>query len=371
MREQIRLPLLSRVPTWAWVMIDAGIALVFAASFIGLAASRSLSGSDVLDYGAALATSLPVAVRRLWPRSVFVIVLLGGLGMREFLIPHADLLCLPLALYTLATRSRAVLSLLVAGVVAMQGVVELPLSAVVRDRLGLVLAILAASWAAGTAVRQRRLYTEQLAAQAEERARAEAMAERLRIARELHDLIGHSLSTIAVQAGVAGHVGGAEEMGHTLASIEETSRSALRETRQLLGVLRKDGESGSRAELAPAPGLADLDALVTRTRAANLEVKLQINGDVGGEMGPTVYRIVQEALTNVLKHAGAHHVLVRIERQEDGLTVEVTDDGTQGRTQPYGHGLTGLCERVQLYGGEFEAGARPVRGFRVMARLPL
>jgi signal transduction histidine kinase len=156
-------------------------------------------------------------------------------------------------------------------------------------------------------------------------------------------------------------------MSRTLASIEETSRSALRETRQLLGVLREDGE----AELAPAPGLADLDALVDRTRAAGLEVEMKINGGVGGEMEPTVYRIVQEALTNVLKHAGARHVLVRIERQADGLTVQVTDDGTRGRAQPYGHGLTGLRERVHLFGGEFEAGARPVRGFRVMARLPL
>ncbi|WP_433221497.1 sensor histidine kinase [Microtetraspora malaysiensis] len=366
MREQVRLPLLSRVPAWVWVTIDAGIALVFAASFIGLASSRNLSEPDVMDYGAALVTSLPVAVRRLWPRTVFVLVLLGGLGMREFLIPHADLLCLPLALYTLATRSKAVLALLVAGAATAQGVVELPLSAVVRDRLGLVLAILVASWAAGTAVRQRRLYAEQLAAQAEERARAEAVAERLRIARELHDVIGHGLSTISVQAGVAGHLGGAEEMSHALASIEETSRSALRETRRLLGVLREDGE----AELAPAPGLADLGPLVARTRAAGLEVELEINGDVGEEMALTVYRIVQEALTNVLKHAGARYALVRIERQEDELTVEVTDDGTRGQAGPYGHGLTGLRERVHIFGGEFEAGARPGHGFRVMARLP-
>ncbi|TDE33531.1 sensor histidine kinase [Nonomuraea mesophila] len=373
MHGQIRPPLLARVPAWAWLAIDTGIALFFAASFLGLASSRNLSEPDVVDYAAALATSLPVAVRRLWPRSVFVIVLLGGLGMREFLDPTADALCLPLVLYTLATRSKAALPLLVAGVVTIQGVVtvqgvaDLPLSVVVRDRLGLVLAILAASWAFGTAVRQRRLYTEQVAAQAEERARAEAMAERLRIARELHDVIGHGLSTIAVQAGVAGHVGRTEEMGRALASIEETSRSALRETRQLLGVLREEGE----AELAPGPGLADLDALAARTRAAGLEVELRIGGEVGGEMEPTVYRIVQEALTNVLKHAGARHVLVRIERQADGLTVEVTDDGTRGRAQPYGHGLTGLRERVHLFGGEFEAGARPVRGFRVRARLPL
>ncbi|MEV4363135.1 sensor histidine kinase [Nonomuraea sp. NPDC049625] len=367
MREQIRLPLLSRVPAWIWVTIDAGVALFFAAAFVGLTASRNPSAPDALDYAAALATGLPVAVRRLWPRAVFLIVLVGGLGMREFFMPHADLLCLPLVLYTLATRGRAVVALLVAAAVAAQGVLAPPLTAVVRDRLGLVLAIMVAAWAAGTAVRQRRRYTEQLAAQAEEWARAEAMAERLRIARELHDVIGHGLGTIAVQAGVAGLLGGTEEMRGALTSIEETSRSALRETRRLLGVLREDGE----AELAPAPGLADLGALAERTRAAGLEVELTIDGEVDGEMELTVYRIVQEALTNVLKHAGARHVRVRVERQGDGLVVEVVDDGPRGQARPYGHGLTGLRERVRVFGGEFEAGARPLRGFRVMARLPL
>ncbi|WP_176993474.1 sensor histidine kinase [Nonomuraea jiangxiensis] len=368
MREQIRPPLLSRIPTWTWVTIDTVVAVVLAASFVGLATSRNDTPPDVIDYAAALATSLPVAVRRLWPRAVFVVVLIGGLGMREFLDPHADPFCLPLALYTLATRRQAVVALVAAATVGVQGVVELPLTAGVRDDLGLLLAILVASWAVGTAVRQRRRYTERLAAHAEERARAEAAEERLRIARELHDVIGHSLSTIAVQAGVAGHVEGAEEMRLTLASIEETSRSALRETRRLLGVLREDGH----AERAPAPRLADLDTLVERTTAAGLRVELVIEGTVGEELEPTVYRIVQEALTNVLKHAGARHARVRIERQEDGLLVEVTDDGTRAQARPYGHGLTGLRERVHLFGGEFEAGAHPPRaGFRVMARLPL
>ncbi|MGW2161255.1 sensor histidine kinase [Nonomuraea sp. NPDC001699] len=367
MRQQIRPPLLSRVPAWGWISVDTAVALIVTLAYAGLTWSRNPSEPGVPDLVAALAAGLPVAVRRLWPGPVFVVVLLGGLGMREFLLPHAELLCLPLALYTLATRNRAVLPLLVACAVAVQGVAVVPLTDAVRDRLGLALAILLAAWAAGTAVRQRNLYTGQLAAQAEERARAEAVAERLRIARELHDVIGHSLSTIAVQAGVAGHLGEAEEMGRTLASIEETSRSALRETRQLLGVLREDGE----AELAPAPGLADLGTLVARTRAAGLEVELSIDGAVDGEMEPTVYRIVQEALTNVLKHAGARHAVVRVERRADELTVEVTDDGTRGRARPDGHGLTGLRERVRVFGGEFEAGARPVRGFRVRARLPL
>ncbi|WP_156325838.1 sensor histidine kinase [Nonomuraea sp. SBT364] len=387
MREEIRPPLLSRVPARAWLSLDAGVAVFLAATFLGLASTRNTMAPDPLDYVAALATSLPIAVRRLRPQAVFLVVLAGGLGMREFLIPHADLLCLPLALYTVATRNRALVPLAAAVAVGLQGVVELPVTAEVPGQLALVLAILVASWAVGTTVRQRRVYTERLAVHAEEQARAEAAEERLRIARELHDVIGHSLSTIAVQAGVAGHVGAVGEMSRALSSIEETSRSALRETRRLLGLLRDDDE----AELARAPGLADLDVLVRRAEATGLEVELAIDGKVKGEMELTVYRIVQEALTNVVKHADARHVDVRIERLEGELIVKVVDDGMHrparpnahaqrqghaqgqghGQGQEYGHGLTGLHERVRVFGGEFTAGAHPPGGFQVMARLPL
>ncbi|GAA1720536.1 histidine kinase [Nonomuraea bangladeshensis] len=366
-RDQPRLPLLSRIPDWAWVSLDTVVALLLAAGFLGLVHTRNSAPPDALDFTVALATSLPVAVRRLWPRAVFVIVLAGGLGMREFLIPQADPFGLPLVLYTLATRSRAVPPLLVAVAVTAQGVVEFPLRGQVLDQLGLVLAIVVAAWTTGTAVRQRRLYTEQLAAKAEERARAEAARERLRMARELHDVIGHSLSTIAVQAGVERHVGDAGEMSRALASIEQTSRSALRETRRLLGVLREDGP----ADLTPAPGLGDLDDLLARTRAAGLEVELRLDGEVRGEMELTVYRIVQESLTNVLKHAGTRKATVLIERRQEELVVEITDDGGNARERPHGHGLTGLRERVRMFGGEFEAGVRTAGGFRVRARLPL
>ncbi|MCF6473184.1 sensor histidine kinase [Nonomuraea sp. MG754425] len=367
MRDQPRLPLLSRLPGWAWVSLDTVVALLLAAGFLGLIHTRNPAPPGVLDFTVALAASLPLAVRRLWPRAVFVVVLIGGLGMREFLIPQADPFGLPLVLYTLATRSKAVPALVAAVAVTLQGVVEFPLRGQFLDQLGLVPAIVLAAWTTGTAVRQRRLYTEQLAAQAEERARAEAAKERLRIARELHDVIGHSLSTIAVQAGIERHVGDAAQMRRTLGSIEETSRSALRETRRLLGVLREDGP----ADLAPAPGFDDLDDLLAGTRAAGLEVELRLDGEVRGEMELTVYRIVQEALTNVLRHAGAERATVLIERQEERLVVEITDDGANARERPYGHGLNGLRERVRVFGGEFEAGVRPVRGFRVRARLPL
>ncbi|MEV4569456.1 sensor histidine kinase [Nonomuraea sp. NPDC049419] len=367
MRDQPRLPLLSRIPDLVWVSVDTVVALLLAAGFLGLIHWRNPAPPGLLDFAVALATSLPLAVRRLWPRAVFAVVLAGGLGMQEFLIPHADPFGLPLVLYTLATRRKAVPELLVAVAVTLHGVVELPLGSLSLDQVGLVPAIVVAAWSTGTAVRQRRLYTEQLAAQTEERARAEAARERLRIARELHDVIGHSLSTIAVQAGVERHVGDPEEMRCTLGSIEETSRSALRETRRLLGVLRDDGP----ADLTPAPGLADLGDLIAKTRAAGLEVELRVNGEVQGEMELTLYRIVQEALTNVLRHAEAGRATVLIERRDEELVVEVTDDGRNARERPYGHGLTGLRERVRTLGGEFEAGVRPVRGFQVRARLPL
>ncbi|MGW0483750.1 sensor histidine kinase [Nonomuraea sp. NPDC003214] len=366
MREDLRPPLLSRVPERAWLCLDAGVAVFFAAAFVGLASSRGSVAPDVFDYAAALATTLPIAVRRLWPRAVFLVVLAAGLGMREFLLPHADLLCLPLALYTVAARHRAAVPLVAAVAVGWQGVAELPVTDTVLEQLALVAAILVASWAVGTTVRQRRVYTERLTQHAEQRARAQAAEERLRIARELHDVVGHSLSTIAVQAGVAGHVGIEGEMSRALHSIEETSRSALRETGRLLGVLRDD----DGAELAPVPGLADLGVLVRRAEATGLEVDLAIDGKVNGEMELTVYRIVQEALTNVVRHADAQHVDVRIQRQEGGLVVEVVDDGRHRPVRPYGHGLTGLRERVRVFGGEFAAGAHAPGGFRVMARLP-
>jgi signal transduction histidine kinase len=222
--------------------------------------------------------------------------------------------------------------------------------------------------------RAHRLETER-----EEQARRAVTEERLRIARELHDVVAHSMSVIAVQSGVGHHVldSQPEEARRALAAIETTSRAALTEMRRLLGVLRQDGEP--RGALTPAPGLTDLPFLLDQVREAGLTVSLTMLGDVPEASAPvdlTTYRIVQEALTNILKHGG-HTAQVRIDHSESGLYVEVLNEGWPRGSRPtqsklhMGHGLIGMRERVAVFGGQFSAGPRPGGGFRVAVHLPL
>jgi signal transduction histidine kinase len=246
--------------------------------------------------------------------------------------------------------------------------------------------ILGAAWLLGHFVGDRRAYTTQLERTAElERARAElarrAVAEeRLRLARELHDVVAHSISVIAVQSGVGAHVASSqpEEAAKALAAIEVTSRAALTELRRLLGVLRQEGEP--QGDLAPVPGLTDLKSLLAEVAKAGLGVRLRVEGtpwQLPAGLDLSAYRIVQEALTNVVKHAGEARAQVTIGYRDQEITIEVTDDG-RGVTAPagdgrvnVGHGLIGMRERVQLFGGDLEAGPQPGGGFRVAARLPL
>jgi signal transduction histidine kinase len=213
----------------------------------------------------------------------------------------------------------------------------------------------------------------------EDRARRAVTEERLRIARELHDVVAHSMSVIAVQSGVGHHVLDTqpEEARRALAAIETTSRAALIEMRRLLGVLRQEGEP--RAALAPAPGLADLPFLLEQVTQAGLDVTLTMLGEVPQVSAPvdlTTYRIVQEALTNILKHGGPT-AQVRITYSEAEVYVEVLDDGRPRAPRPaaarsdLGHGLIGMRERVAVFGGRLSAGTRPGGGYRVAAHLPL
>jgi signal transduction histidine kinase len=240
-------------------------------------------------------------------------------------------------------------------------------------------ALYATAYFVGSTIRNRRLYAENLEARAEtlERERDEeaerAVAhERLRIAQELHD-VAHSMGVIAVQAGVGAHVIDSDptEAKKSLEAIARTSRSTLTEIRRMLGVLRED----EGAQYAPAPGLADLDRLVREVSGAGVAIEVEADGernDLPPGVDFTAYRIMQEALTNVLKHAGPARVQIHIDYEPDALAFEVSDDGrgVNGRSNGGGHGLMGMRERVAVYGGAFEAGPRPGGGFRVRARLP-
>jgi signal transduction histidine kinase len=241
--------------------------------------------------------------------------------------------------------------------------------------------VFAAAYLFGSTMRNRRLYAEELEARANsiERQRTEETKrvlseERLRIAQELHDVVAHSMGVIAVQAGVGAHVIDTEpgEAKKALEAISQTSRATLTEIRRLLGVLRED----QGASYEPAPGLADLDRLVRDMAGAGLETHVCVEG-TATELPPgadfTAYRIVQEALTNVLKHAGPAQATIVVGYEPDALRLEVLDDGlgaVNGRGGPGGHGLLGMRERVGVYGGTFEAGPRIGGGYRVAVRLP-
>jgi signal transduction histidine kinase len=247
--------------------------------------------------------------------------------------------------------------------------------------------IIGAAWLLGYFAHNYRAYaarleerTAELELAREELARRAVTEERLRLARELHDVVAHAMSVIAVQSGVGAHVADTQpkEAAKALAAIEVTSRAALTELRRLLGVLRRDSEP--QGDLAPVPGLADLDSLLAEVAKAGLAVRLRVEGTpspLPAGVDLSAYRIVQEALTNVVKHAGPARAQVVVGYRDQDVTVEVTDDGRgvgaptgDGRAM-VGHGLIGMRERVAAFGGDLEVGPGPDGGFRVAARLPL
>jgi signal transduction histidine kinase len=239
---------------------------------------------------------------------------------------------------------------------------------------------LAAFLLAGVLVRARRQGALLAAWNAAVQRRAEqaAAAERARIARELHDIVAHHLSVVVLHAAGARAAGGADPA--TLSEIEDSGRRALTETRRLFGVLRDPDEETGRA---PQPGIGELPALAGSLRAAGLEVGLSIDGDhtaLPPAVNVSAYRIVQEALTNVLKHAGPARAEVTVSCADSAVTVEVTDDGLGNPAPPAvpgeeevrgGQGLAGMRERVAVFGGDLRAGPRPGGGFTVCARLPV
>jgi signal transduction histidine kinase len=345
-----------------------------------------------------LAQTIPLAWRRRAP--VLVLVVLTAAELTNLLLRYPPTLAglgAGVALYTVAVHSTLARSLQVAFAYGLYGVVygilfERWYDDVTWQDWVTSYALLAAAWGLGELQRRRRLATarlEQLNAQLQRerdlKARWAVAEERARIARELHDVVAHSVSVMVVQAGAARRLvdGDPAQARQALTSIESTGRQALAEMRRLVGVMRHDGEARPEEAadaLAPQPGLADLDALVSRARDAGLEVELQVEGaprPLAAGVDLSAYRIVQEALTNCLKHAGAAKAIVHLCYGREDLELQVLDDGRgvvglrdAGRENG-GHGLIGMRERVAVFGGNLDVGPRPGGGFKVDARLPL
>jgi signal transduction histidine kinase len=242
--------------------------------------------------------------------------------------------------------------------------------------LSAVAAWLLVVFGVGEAVRIRRLRAAEAARLQEEEAKLQASDERLRIARELHDVLAHNISLINVQAGVALHVNGElpEQARAALAAIKDASREALGELRSALDVLRQTGEVAPRG---PARGLGQLPDLIAGARSAGLDVRVETEGVPVALPAPldlAAYRIAQEALTNVIRHAAATTVWIRVTYAPGDLRLRIEDDGrglTLGEPAAGGSGIAGMRERLAALGGELRTGPRPGGGFQVTARLPL
>jgi signal transduction histidine kinase len=330
--------------------------------------------------------TLPLLVRRRWPIAVFLVGIAGiALGANN--VGLAALLAVLTAAVSLGiyTRHRLVASFLIvlsaAGIAIEYTSGRNGSSALPIPNEVLPLALLGAAYLAGNEIANRQRQTDQQRERAQqlEQERAEAVAaaaetERRHIARELHDVVAHSVSVMVVQAGAARKVmdDKPDAARESLLAVEASGHEAMVELRRLLGVLSEDGNEAP--PLAPPPGMAGLDALVARVKEAGLPVELRVEGppeSLSPGVDIAAYRIVQEALTNALKYAGGAPTEVVVRYTPDGLEIEVIDEGNISTpADGIGRGLTGMQERVALFGGSVEAGKRAEGGYAVLARLP-
>jgi signal transduction histidine kinase len=325
----------------------------------------------------AVAQVLPLAVRRPYPGTVLSVVTAAWI-VQALAFTSLPPIATVVAIYTVgANLDRRRAASWAAAATAATEVTALGLGR--YDQSLSYLLLFVAAWVIGDNLGTRRAYTSALEERAERlerereaeagRARAEEQA---RIARELHDVIAHNVSVMVVQAAAANDVFETrpERAREALEAIESTGRSALAELRRLLGVVRGDG-----AEYAPQPGLDGLDGLVAQVRAAGLAVSVSVEGarrPLPAGIDLSAYRVVQEALTNTLKHAHASRADVALRYGENTLDVEVHDDGTgNGNGGGSGSGLIGMRERVVAFGGSLATGPGSAGGFAVSARFPL
>lgn len=370
-------------------MPDVALAVALAVVKIVTLATGVQPGSAPVAYVAAFLWTLPLAWRSRYPLAVAIAVTstavaeVGLTGYHDSVVALAAFVVVPYSVAAHAESVRRMLLGLAATVVAggvSQAAQSTPHSAgALATTLTADAALIFVPFFAGLAMRQQRLraqalerLAEQLDREREERTRAAVSAERTRIARELHDEVAHAMSVIAVQADAAEGAFAHDPalVQRPLVAIRETAREALADMRRVLGALRADEE----AELAPDPGLARLGALVEQARATGLEVEVSVEGEpapLPPALDLAAYRVLQEGLTNVRKHAAARRVEVVLRYGRDAIAVEVSDDGDgSGAGGGSGTGLVGVRERVALLGGEFVAGPRE-RGFALRVTLPL
>jgi signal transduction histidine kinase len=336
------------------VAADAALATLFALAYL-------LSGRPHAPL--LLVIAVPLALRRWWPVPVLAVVGLASVAALAFGVLPDPFLATALAAYTVAAGVRGPaggrrwLPVAVASGVLLFLVSTTGTTRPWPERLTLLLpgvALVGACWAAGTAVAQRRAYA---AWRAEDRLARAVTEERLRIARELHDIVTHNLGVIAVKAAVTRHVAG--DATAALETIEQVSREALAQMRRALHALRDEGQE------------CDIPALVRGAREAGLVVQERLPGpdEIPAGVALTTYRVVQEGLSNVLKHAGPTRCRLSVRGTAGEVVVEVANDGPAAGTVVPGLGLTGMRERVERHGGDLTAG--PVAGgFRVLARIP-
>jgi signal transduction histidine kinase len=365
---------------WA---IAAGCFAVFTVPVLLGAGSTGALGAEAA-FGAMAAA--PLLVRRRWPVTVALVVALVYVAAALLGVAFTPFVSnagpdLAIAVFTAADRSSRRSSVTAAGLAGAATWASLPAAIHLhphhdQDAVQLVAVIVA--WLIGDMMRAIRGYRVQLQLTERRRAleelRLARAEERLRVSREVHDVVSHSLSTIAVQAGVARLVfaGQPGQAGAALSAIETASRSALDELRHLLRQLRDAEDPGE----AVAPTLSDLPALIGKLRRAGLDVSYHSTGQprpyrAGVEL--SAYRIAQEALTNVTKHASGSHARVQLDHGDDELTLTIADDGRRGPVPPAasaGLGIAGMRERAGLLGGTVTARPEPDGGFTVVARLP-
>jgi len=387
----------SRVVTRVYIWLQKHPTLVdgvMAAILVFFGAVSVFVPGSMFGAGAAVLIGAPILFRRRYPLAAFIAVIaIGGAQVLLSSRPSLSDFAVPMAVYALAAYRRRRIALIGLGVCLIGAVTALTRWIPTHNRetfsvvdwiftFGVLASPLIIGWVLGDSMRYRRAYyldledkTRRLERERDQQAQIGAATERARIARELHDVVAHNVSVMVVQAEGASYAldTSPETTRRALGTIAETGRTALAEMRRLLGVLRSEVNTVDRA---PQPGVDQLEDLLEQVRAAGLVVDFTVQGvpvPLPQGMALAAYRIIQESLTNTRKHGGPRvSAQVSLHYGEDELRMQVRDDGrgAAALTDGKGNGLTGMKERVAMYGGELSAGPRIEGGYQVEAVLP-